>query len=88
MKRIIQLILFLFIILISTIFYFNYLDDNKKPEISIVEKENIPIENENNLIKNLKYDVKFDGNKQYNITSKLSEINYENGIEIVENENC
>ena len=69
MKRIIQLILFLFIILISTIFYFNYLDDNKKPEISIVEKENIPIENENNLIKNLKYDVKFDGNKQYTITS-------------------
>ena len=84
MKRIIQLILFLFIILISTIFYFNYLDDNKKPEISIVEKENIPIENENNLIKNLKYDVKFDGNKQYTITSKLSEINYENGIEIVD----
>ena len=75
MNKIIQLILFLLIITISIAFYFIYFDEDKKPEISI---------DQNNLIKNLRYDVKFDGNKQYVITSDLSEINYENGIEIVD----
>ena len=85
MNKIIQLILFLLIITISIAFYFIYFDEDKKPEISIVEKENeSQIKDQNNLIKNLRYDVKFDGNKQYVITSDLSEINYENGIEIVD----
>ena len=63
MKRIAKLILFIHYSNFNNIL-FNYLDDNKKPGISIVEKEKYAIENENNLIKNLKYDVKFDGNKK------------------------
>ena len=38
---------------------------------------------QNNLIKNLKYQVKFDDNTQYIITAELSEIIYENNVEIV-----
>ena len=40
-------------------------------------------ENPNNLIKNLKYDVKFENRTQYTITSNLSEITYQDGEEIV-----
>ena len=38
---------------------------------------------ENNLIKNLKYEVTLDQDNQYIITSNLSEITYENNIEVV-----
>ena len=40
-------------------------------------------ENPNNLIKNLKYDVKFENRTQYTITSNLSEITYQDEDEIV-----
>ena len=84
MKRIIQLILFLFIILIAYIFYTTYLDEDKKPKLTSLESEkDLPISNKNNLVKNLKYDVKFEEDKKYTISSNLSEITYENNIEIV-----
>ena len=41
------------------------------------------INDENNLIKNLKYEIKFDNNTQYIITAELSEITYNEGVEIV-----
>ena len=84
MKRIIQLILFLFIILIAFIFYTTYLNEDKKWELTSLENENdLPISNKNNLVKNLKYDVKFEEDKKYTISSNLSEITYENNVEIV-----
>ena len=84
MKRIIQLILFLFIFLIAFIFYTTYLDEDKKPKLTSLESEkDLPISNKNNLVKNLKYDVKFEEDKKYTISSNLSEITYENNIEIV-----
>ena len=84
MKRVIQLILFLFIILIAFIFYTTYLNENKKSELTSLENErDLPISNKNNLVKKLKYDVKFDEDKKYTISSNLSEITYENNIEIV-----
>ena len=84
MKRIIQLILFLFIILIAFIFYTTYLNEDKKSELTSLENENdLPISNKNNLVKNLKYDVKFEEDKKYTISSNLSEITYENNVEIV-----
>ena len=84
MKRIIQLILFSIIILISLIFYQTYLKEVKKTSISIDKTQNKVIEgNQNNLIQNLKYEVRLDQNNQYIITSDLSEITYENDIEIV-----
>ena len=84
MKRIIQLILFSIIILTSLIFYQTYLKEIEKTS-NIVDKTQNKIieENQNNLIQNLKYEVRLDQNNQYIITSDLSEITYENDIEIV-----
>ena len=84
MKRIIQLILFSIIILTSLIFYQTYLKEIDKTSNIIDKTQNKIIEeNQNNLIQNLKYEVRLDQNNQYIITSDLSEITYENDIEIV-----
>ena len=84
MKRIIQLSLL--IVVVSTLFFFNkiYLSKSKK---TIVESESLNdqlvLQTENNLIKNLKYEVKLDKNKQYIITSDLSELINTNNFEII-----
>ena len=83
MKKIIQLLLSSLLIIFSIFFYTIYLKEDKQ----IVKKKEIKneslIQNQNNLIKNLSYEVKFDNNAQYLITSELSELVYENDIEIV-----
>ena len=84
MKKIIQLILVLFLIFIAVIFYIIYFGNTEKTKSSIINSQSQSnLDNKNNLIKNLKYDVKFDGNNQYTITADLSEISYQNDIEIV-----
>ena len=84
MKKTIQLILLLFLLVIIIIFYRTYFVEEKKVEITSIDKQDqLKIENENNLIKNLRYEVRLDENKQYVITADLSEITYENSIEIV-----
>ena len=84
MKNVIKLFLFLLLIIISIIFYKVYLSENKQskvePEITKEQEITNPV---NNLIKNLKYEVKLDNQNQYIISSDLSEINYETGIEMV-----
>ena len=84
MKKVIKLFLFLLLIIISIIFYKVYLSENRQskvePEITNEEEITNPV---NNLIKNLKYEVKLDNQNQYIISSDLSEINYETGIEMV-----
>ncbi len=66
-------------------FYINYLkNDNQESKIDTNIKKETLAENKNNLIKNLRYEVKFDNDTEYIITSKLSEITYKNDIEIVE----
>ena len=87
MKKIIQLFLFFFLIVVSIIFYKTYFSKNDTVEKKLIENiDNLKIENENNLIKNLRYDVKLDGNKQYIITADLSELTYKDGVEIVKME--
>ena len=88
MKKVIQLILFSFLIIISIIFYKIYFVAKEQPkvEIDIQEKQQVP-NTENNLIKNLKYEVKLDQDNQYIITSDLSEITYENNFEVVKMQN-
>ena len=84
MKRIIQLILFLFLLIIFIIFYKIYFTENKEIKVnSLEQKDQLLIKKNNNQIKNLRYDVNFDENKQYIITAELSEIAYENEVEIV-----
>jgi len=88
MKRIIQLTLFLFLLLISAIFYQIYFGGEKEviPQ-SVNNDEKISIQGENNLIENLKYEVRLDQDNQYIITSDLSEITYDNDIELVSMQN-
>ncbi len=88
MKKFIQLILFLFLIIISIIFYKIYFDNTKEPStVSKIQNDNSLTNTENNLIKNLKYEIKLNQDNQYIITSDLSEITYENNIEIVKMQN-
>ena len=88
MRRYIQLILILILIIISFFFYKSYFLDDKKINLNN-KKTNNKITNadeknsNNNLIKNLKYEVKLDQDKQYIITADLSELTYEDDVELV-----
>ena len=60
------------------------MSENTKSKIEVDTPEEEQAANpENNLIKNLKYEVKLNKNNQYAITSDLSEITYEDGEEVV-----
>ncbi len=88
MKKIIQLSLLIVLIFISGIFYINYFEIEKK-NISNIDKkgDDLISENQNNRIKNLKYQVKFDNNSEYNITAEYSELMYIDEIEMVKMNN-
>ena len=82
-KIVIQIILFFLILLICFFFYKKYFT-TKEDIVEDISKDQIEnTENPNNLIKNLKYNVKFENRTQYTITSNLSEITYQDGEEIV-----
>ena len=93
MKRIIQLILFIFLILIIFVFYKTYFTEVKKTETEINQKDQINSDNKiksedgNNLIKNLKYKVTFDDEKEYIINSDFSELTYKDNIEMINMKN-
>jgi len=55
----------------------------KTNEVSQVDENQAVDEIQNNLVKNLNYDVKLNNKSRYNITAELSELTYENGVEIV-----
>ena len=82
-KIIIQILLFVIILLICLFSYIQYFHGKNSINEKITEESGINNDNTNNLIKNLKYDVKFDNNTQYTITSDLSEVTYVNAQEIV-----
>lgn len=70
-------------LLICFFFYKKYFT-TKEDIVEDISKDQIEnTENPNNLIKNLKYDVKFENRTQYTITSNLSEITYQGDDEIV-----
>ena len=66
------------------VFFVFYLYKNGKdiPKENSKNKE-LRLENKNNLIKNLRYDVNFENGTSYNITAELSEIIYVENDEIV-----
>jgi len=93
MKKIIQVIIFFILVILSLSLYFAYFDstknryftnDNlkeyKSQDIKSVEKK---INKNGNLIKNLEYEVKLNENDKYFITSENSEIIYKSEKEIV-----
>ncbi len=71
-----SLILFLFILHI-------YSKNVKNNDSKLIEEKNIDQKKQNNLIKNLKYDVKFEDDTRYSITAIESEITYIDNNEIV-----
>ena len=85
MKRVVQLILFLILIFSSIIVYLIYFSENKDKQIKtdITKNDQSSNQTKNNVIKNLKYEVRFDQNSQYIITADLSEITYDNDVELV-----
>ena len=84
MKKFFQLALFSFLIIIGIFFYNNYFKSNKLvKKIDKIKKDQVLIDGQNNLIKNLKYKVKFENDSQYIITANSGELIYEQEIEIV-----
>ena len=91
MKKIIQLILSLSLVIMAIVFYKVYFSSNNKSQVfKELSEENSETDNKekstsemSNLIRNLSYDVTFDGDKQYSITADMSELTYENNVEIV-----
>ena len=89
MKKIIKFILILLLLAIIIIFYrINFTEkNNDKSKINLKEKEQInlsPSNNDNNLIKNLKYEINLDEVNTYTITSDLGEIIFnDKGQEII-----
>jgi LPS export ABC transporter protein LptC len=84
MKKIIQLVLFLLLITIALLFYKTYFSENKENvKILDEDQDQVSVETQNNLIKNLRYDVRLDENKQYIITAESSELSYEDDVEVV-----
>jgi len=85
MKKFLQLFLIIILLVISYVFYKSYINSSK-----LTENDNTKInqssldENKNNIIKNLKYSVKFDNNTQYFISADLSELVYVDGVEVVD----
>ena len=75
MKKIAQISLFCFVILALFIFNKKYFLTNNNDAIEPKITENQLVKKtENNLIKNLKYEIKLDQDNQYIITSELSEL--------------
>jgi len=83
MKKLIQLFLFILIVFISFFVYKKYFPTNLKNNDITSTDEKVLSENQKNLIKNLKYNVKFDDDSEYNIIADTSELTYENNVEIV-----
>ncbi len=88
MKLLLQIILLILIVIISLIFYNKYF---KKVEIVEIKTSEIKkdkgiepdLQNENNIIKNLNYNVDLIEDGNYEIKSDLSEVIIKNGSEIV-----
>ena len=78
-------LLIIFIFLISLFLYqkFTLEKDKNDAEKIISQKKELNLDNKNNLIKNLRYDVNFENNTKYNITADTSELIYDDKDEIV-----
>lgn len=84
MKNLIQLSLICLVIIGSYAFYNKHLAKNEQDKIKRSSvSENLIEKNENNQIKNLKYEINLNENNQYIITSTFSELIKSNDHEIV-----
>ena len=76
--------LFYFTILITIFFLYKIYSEKKiSPKESNTKDNELNLSSENNIIKNLKYDVNFENGTTYSILAELSELTYENEEEVV-----
>ena len=79
MNKVIKLILFTLIIFFSIIFYKIYFKNKNLVDEDFDITPNVVVEeNQNNLIRDLKYSINLGQNNKYIINSDLSEITYKN----------
>ena len=84
MKKVIQFILVSILILSITIFYYKFFDQD---EVQVSITDEVITKTENNIIKNLKYEIRIEQDNDYNISSETSEIFYKNNVEFVSMKN-
>ena len=82
-KKISIIFSFLILAIIAFFLFQNFILKKNSGEKISSGDTNQTLENKNNLIKNLRYDVNFENNTKYNITADLSELIYEGSEEIV-----
>jgi lipopolysaccharide export system protein LptC len=83
MKRIIKYALIIFLILISWIFYNHFFKEKTQNENTTFKKENLE-DSENNIIRNLEYNINLSNNNKYLITADTGVLSYNNNIETVD----
>ncbi len=88
-KKTQQLLVFFLLIFLGVFVYVKYFTSPKKvnnlnsSQINKKSEENLNTTETSNIIKNLKYNVKFSDNSEYNIFAEESEITYVDDVEIV-----
>ena len=85
MKTLFQILLFTILIFFCLIIYNKYFNIKKNSNLKIYEDSSVKnsIKSGNNSIKDLLYNVKIQGDKEYIIKAKSGEISYINNSEIV-----
>jgi len=84
MKKTLQIILLLSLIFLIYFFYKTHFGEEKNITIKHETIDKLSTDKiDNNLIKNLEYDININENNNYNLTSESSEIFYQDGFETV-----
>jgi len=82
-KKLIKFSFYSLIFIIVFFVFYLYKNGKDIPKEENSKNKELRLENKNNLIKNLRYDVNFENGTSYNITAELSEIIYVENDEIV-----
>ncbi len=84
MKKTLQIVLFLLLIFLIYFFYKTQFKEEEKIKIKQETIDKINTDKvDNNIIKNLEYDININENNNYNLTSEFNEIIYQGGFEII-----
>ena len=73
-KKLTKYLIFSSVLVICLFIYKQFFVEKNTSKKMISKNNELNLENQNNLIKNLKYDVKFENGTTYNISAELSEI--------------
>lgn len=73
-KKLTKYLIFSSVLVICLFIYKQFFVEKNTSKKTISKNNELNLENQNNLIKNLKYDVKFENGTTYNISAELSEI--------------